>query len=109
LAGLADRRGIDQRHECRRVRHHDGVEQDLVARLQVGQEEVFLQVVVEHGELGMDACNLGFECVGDRRQQSLDAQRATVRERKGAAPVEVGIVQKVGASGQVGHDSQPPR
>jgi hypothetical protein len=58
--------------------------------------------------LGVGARDLNFERVGEGRQQTLDAQRPAIREREGAAPVEVRIVQEIGAGGRVGHDCQPP-
>jgi len=113
LAGLADCRGIDQRHKGCRVRHQDGVEQDLVAGLQVSEKEVFLQVVVEPGELSMDARDLDFESIGNRRQQPFDAQHAAIREGESAASVEVGVVKEVGACrcrmAGLGHDCQLSR
>ena len=69
LARLADRRRVDQRHVGRRVGHQHGVKQGLVARLQIRQNEVFLQIVIEVGDLGVAACHLQVDVGDGRRQQ----------------------------------------
>jgi len=61
LTGLADRRCIDQRHVGRRVRHQHRVEQCLVARLQLRQDEILLQVALEARDLGVSARDLPFD------------------------------------------------
>ena len=53
LARLADRRRIDERHVGGRVRHQDRVIKRLVARLQIRQHEVLLQIV---SRLAISAC-----------------------------------------------------
>jgi len=45
----------------------------------------------------VDARDLDVERVGRRRQQPLDAQRAAISQREGAALVEMRAAQQVGA------------
>jgi hypothetical protein len=99
LAGFAHGGGIHERHVGCRVRHHHGVEERLVAGLQVGEEEVLLQVVVERFHLRVHARDLQVERVDGRRQQTLDAQGLAVGSGKGGAAVLVRLVQQ-GVAGQ---------
>jgi hypothetical protein len=69
LAGLADRRRIDERQIGRRIGHQHGIEQRLVARLQIGQHEIFQEIVIEIGDLGMAPCDLQLDLRDGRRQQ----------------------------------------
>ena len=55
-----------------RVRHQDGVEQRLVARLQVRQHEIFLQIVIEIGDLGVPARHLQLDRGHGGRQQTFE-------------------------------------
>ena len=81
LAGLADRRRVDQRHELRRIGHQHRVEQRLVARLQIGQEQIFLQIVVQIRQLGVGAGDLQLDRADARRQQSLQPDALAARPR----------------------------
>ena len=74
LAGLADRRRVDQRHEGRRVRHQHRVEQHFVARLQSLRNRYLLQIAVDFGELRVNPRDLDLERVDGGRQQPLDPQ-----------------------------------
>jgi hypothetical protein len=58
LACLADRRSINDWHVSRRVGHQDRVVERLVPRLQIRQHEVFLQIVLKGGNLGVPARHL---------------------------------------------------
>ena len=71
LAGLADRRRVDERHIGRRVGHQDRVEEVLVARLKVRKHQVFLQIVAEIGDLGVTPRNLQIDVCDSRRQQTF--------------------------------------
>ena len=51
LAGLTDRRGVDDRHRLGDVVAQDPVEQRLVAVLQRAQVDVFVEIVTARGEL----------------------------------------------------------
>jgi hypothetical protein len=42
---------IDKRHVCGQVRKNDRVEQPFIARLQVGEQQVFLQIARKVGDL----------------------------------------------------------
>jgi hypothetical protein len=67
LARLADRRRIDERHIGRGVRHHNGIEQRLVACLQVGQEKVFLKIAIQRLHLRVHARDLQIQRIHRRR------------------------------------------
>ena len=113
LARLADRRRIDERHVGGRVRHQDRVEQRLVARLQVGQHEVFLQIVVEIGDLGMPARDLQFDRGDGGRQQAFEAVGAALHFGERRALVQTRVMKKL-VSGSVirccsGHYHSPMR
>jgi hypothetical protein len=107
LARLAHRRRVDQRHERRRVRHHHGEEQRLVARQQVHQEQVFLQVAVEHIQLRVGTRHLDRERVRHRGKQALDAERTALLVGERTAAVDVRVSQKRHASlGRMGVDHE---
>ena len=99
LAGLADRRRIDERHVGGRIRHQDGVEERLVARLQIGQHQVLLQIVVEVGDLVVPARDLQFDWKYGGRQQAFETLGAAFRLGEGGSLVEARVMQKVVSAG----------
>ena len=95
LARLADRRSIDDRHVSRRVGHQDRVEERLVARLQIRQHEVFLQIVLKVGDLGVPARHLQCERGHGRRQQAFEPPRAALRLGERRSFVEARITKQI--------------
>ena len=94
LARLADRRRIDERHVGGRVRHQDRVEQRLVARLQVRQHEIFLQIVIEIGDLGVPARHLQLDVGHGGRQQAFETVRAALRLGERRSFVQARVTKK---------------
>src|SRR6202030_1950775 len=85
----------DDRHERRRVGHQHGIEQRLVASLEVRQQQVLLQIAVEVRELGMRARHLHFQRADSWRKQSLETERTALRFPEGGSLVEPWIVKKI--------------
>jgi len=79
LAGLAHRRGVDNRQELTEVLAQDPVEERFVAVLQRGQPDVFFQVV----GLGLDSLEL--EC-----HLLLDGEPGMGQQTAQAEPVALG-------------------
>ena len=94
LARLADCRRIDERHVGGRVRHQDGVKQRLVARLQIRQDEIFLQIVVKTGDLGVPARHLQLDRGDGGGQQTFETPGAPLGFGERGALVEPRIVQQ---------------
>ena len=99
LARLADRRRIDERHVGGRVRHQDGVEERLVARLQIGQNEIFLQIVVKTGNFVVAARHLKLERGYCGWQQALEPVGVSLRLGESGALVETRVTKKLIACG----------
>ncbi len=99
LARLAHRRRVDQRHVGRRIRHQHRVEQCLVARLQIRQHEVFLQIAVEIGDLGVTARHLQVDIRDGRRQQPFQPMGAALRLGERGPLVQARVVQQRVARG----------
>jgi hypothetical protein len=98
LARLTDGRCIDERHICGWIGHQHRVEQGLVARLQVRQDKVFLQIVVEICDFGMPSRDLKLHCGDCGREQSLEAVRPPLGLGECCPFVAAWIVQQ-GVSG----------
>ena len=77
------------------IGHEQRIEERLVARLQVGQEQIFLQVVVEMRQFRMRARDLHFQRTHARRQQSFQMIFLALLLRKRGALIEAGIVDEV--------------
>jgi hypothetical protein len=103
LARLPDRRRIHERHVRSRVRHQDGVVERLVARLQIRENEVFLQIVLEGGDLGVPARHLQCHRGDGRGQQAFETEGAALRLGESGAFVEARIAQQIVASGGSRH------
>ncbi len=94
LARLADGWRVDNRHEGRGVGHQHRVIEGLVARLQIRQRQIFLQVAVERGELRMDPGDLTLQRRGHRRQQAFKSKIASLDIGEGRSLVGAGIAQQ---------------
>jgi hypothetical protein len=95
LARFANGRGIDERHIGCRVRHQDRIVKRLVARLQIRQHEIFLQVVIETGDLVVSTRHLQLDREDRGRQQSFETPGAALRLGKRRAFVEARIVKQL--------------
>src|SRR5258708_3146963 len=103
LARLPDRGRIHERHVRGRVRHQDRVVERLIARLQIRENEVFLQIVLEGGDLGVPARHLQRHRGNGRRQQAFETQGAALRLGESGAFVEARIAQQIVAGGMSRH------
>jgi hypothetical protein len=95
LARLADRRRIDERDVGGRVRHQDRVIERLVACLQIREHEVFLQIVVKRGDLGVSARHLQLQRGHGGRQQAFETAGAALRLGERRPLVEARIAQQL--------------
>ena len=95
LARLADRRRIDERHVGGRVRHQDRVIKRLVARLQIRQHEILLQIVIEIGDLGVPARHLQLHRGHGRRQQTFETPGTSLGLREGGPFVQARVAQQI--------------
>ena len=80
-ARLADRRGVDDRQEPRRVGHQHLVEERLVGVEQLDQVDVALQVGGLLAELLQDALDLGLVAVDRRRAEARSGPAPRARPR----------------------------
>ena len=104
LAGFADRGRIDQRHESGGVGHQHGVEQYLIPRLKIAEQEVSEQVGVGYFELGADARDLDFQRGRHGGKHALDFEGPALGNGEGGAAVLARIAQQERAGeGGFGH------
>jgi len=87
---------VHERHECRRIGHDRGIEQRLVAGLKIGQQKIFLQVVVEGSELRMRACDLQCREL-QPGQQPFEMVLAAFGIGEGGTLVKTRVAKKVAA------------
>ena len=85
LAGLTDRRGVDDRHRLRDVVAQQPVEQRLVAVLQRAQVDVLVEIVTASGELVPAVFNLLLDGLLCDRQQAQQPELAALRVGEGGA------------------------
>ena len=93
LARLADGRGVNERHERRRIGHQHRVKKRLVPALQIREEQIFLEVGFQDRHLGMDPPDLDIEGVGNWREEAFDAELAPFIRGECAAFVRARIAQ----------------
>ena len=98
LAGLADRRGVDDRQEFAEVLDQHPVEECFVAVLQCGQPDVFFEVV----GLGLDV--LEFEC-----HLLLDGKAGVGQETAQAKAVALGRENDASLLSSGSRSSRVPR
>jgi len=106
----ADGRGIDKRHVGGGIRHQHRKKQRLVAGLQVRQHEIFLQVAIEIGDLGVPARYLQFDVGDGGRQQAFETIRAALRGSECRPLVQTRVMQDLVAGWTfrgLGHDFNP--
>ena len=94
---LTDGRGVDQRHRLLDVIEDEAVKQHLVAVLESGQVNVFLNVVRFAAERVERALQLLLDRKHPRRQQAAQAERVAFGLRKGRALVQQRIRQDLRA------------
>ena len=85
LAGLTDRRGVDDRQGLGDVVAQHPVEQRLVAVLQRAQVDVLVEIVAASGELVPAVLGLLFERLHRGRQQAQQTVPAALGDREGSA------------------------
>jgi hypothetical protein len=94
LAGKADRRRVDQRHDLVDVVANHAEEQGLVAVVQGGQRDELLQRIGQAAQVCEEARHLLVLGVDVRRQQAAQAQRIALDLGEGGALVAQRIVQQ---------------
>src|SRR3979409_2355121 len=99
LACLPDGRRVDEGHVGGGVRHEDRVIERLVARLQIREHEVLLQIVLETGDLDVPARHLQRHRGDGRWQQTFKTPRAALRLGESGPFVDARIAQQVVAGG----------
>ena len=78
LARESHRRRVDDRHHLVGVLGDDAKEEGLVAVVQRGHEDVFLERVVEPAKVAEDAADLFRLAAHVRRQQPFQAERVAL-------------------------------
>jgi hypothetical protein len=99
LARLPDGRRVDERHVGGRVRHQDRIIKRLVSRLQIRQYQVFLQIVIEIGDLGVPARHLQRQPGHGRRQQTFETPGTALRLGERGPIVEARIAHQIVTGG----------
>ncbi len=88
FAGLADGRGVDDRHHLAQVRVQQSVEQGFVGVLDVAQVDVLVVIVLEILVLTVGAFHLFFDGFHRFRQQAVQVEVATFFLGESAAFVQ---------------------
>ena len=102
LAGESHRRRVDDRQHLVGVLHEDAKEECLVAIVQRGQEDVFLERVVEATKVAQDAADLFHLAAHVRRQQPLQAERVALGCAECGALVQLRVLQQRHAAREPG-------
>src|SRR3989475_2731035 len=96
LAGLADRRRVDDRHEPRRIGHEDAIEERFVRVLQLREIDVALEVGRLAVELREGSPQLRVEIVDTLGKKTEEAKGLTLLLAECRRLVEARVMKKIG-------------